>query len=238
MSLDRPPLVIADREFPSRLILGTGKFSSPECMRDALEASGADIVDLNFGCPARKVVKSGEGAGAALLRRPALLQEIARQVVLSVSVPVTAKIRLGWSPQEMNGPEVARRLEDAGIQAICVHARTRDQVHSGPVDLKALADICAAVTIPVIGNGGIRSREDALERHRRRVWRWVTAGVVAVVLLVVLSRLRPAAPKQVDLLTGPEGSMYEDVGRRYAEVLRDRGIRARVVVTRGALDNR
>ncbi len=122
---------------------------------------GADIVDLNFGCPARKVVKNGEGSGAALLRVPSLVEEIAKAVVRAVPVPVTAKIRLGWSGDTKNAPEVAKRLESAGTTAITVHARTRDQVHSGPADLAMLAEVCEAVSIPIIGNGGIRNREDA-----------------------------------------------------------------------------
>ncbi len=122
---------------------------------------GAEIVDLNFGCPAKKVVKNGEGAGVALMRTPHLLEEIATAVVQAVNVPVTAKMRLGWSPCEKNGPEIAERLEGAGVTLICVHARTRDQVHWGETDLDTLAEICRLVSIPVIGNGGIRSLEDA-----------------------------------------------------------------------------
>ncbi len=122
---------------------------------------GADVVDLNFGCPARKVVKGGEGAGCALMTVPALLQEIAAAVVAAVPVPVTAKIRLGWSREIRNAPEVSRRLEDAGVRAITVHGRTRDQVHSGPVDLEGIAEVCDVVSLPVIGNGGIRSCSDA-----------------------------------------------------------------------------
>jgi len=137
---------------------------APEPMAEAarfVEQLGADIVDLNFGCPARKVVKQGEGAGVALMRDPALIARITRAVVAAVGVPVTAKIRTGWSREERNAPEVARVLEAEGISAICVHARPREQVHSGPVDLETLAEVCAAVRVPVIGNGGIRGSEQA-----------------------------------------------------------------------------
>lgn len=124
-------------------------------------ARGAQIVDLNFGCPAKKVVKNGEGAGVALMRTPELLSEIARACVRAVDTPVTAKIRLGWSQEEKNGPEIAKRLEGEGVQMICVHARTRDQIHWGPVDLDTLGAIVNSVKIPVIGNGGIKGLDDA-----------------------------------------------------------------------------
>ncbi len=154
----------------------------PDQMAEAARfvvSEGAEIVDLNFGCPARKVVKAGGGAGVALMRDPALLQEITRRVVEAVDVPVTAKIRLGWSAAEKNAPDVVRRLEDEGIAAICVHARTRDQVHSGPIDLESLAATCAAVGIPVIGNGGIRSREDAQQMMARTGCERVAVGQAA-----------------------------------------------------------
>ena len=154
----------------------------PDRMAEAAEevvARGAEIVDLNFGCPARKIVKAGQGAGCALMADPPLLERIAARVVRAVAVPVTAKIRLGWSKEMKNADEVARRLEDSGIQALTVHARTRDQVHSGPVDLRALAAVCAAVTIPVIGNGGVRSREDADEMTRQTGCARVAVGQAA-----------------------------------------------------------
>jgi tRNA-dihydrouridine synthase B len=136
----------------------------PEVMAEAarvVAGEGADIVDLNFGCPARKVIKGGEGSGVALMRTPALLGAIAEAVVRAVEVPVTAKIRLGWSREERNAPEIAAILEGAGVGALCVHARTREQGHGGPVDLDALAAAVAAVRIPVVGNGGIAARADA-----------------------------------------------------------------------------
>ncbi len=136
----------------------------PETMAAAarlVEERGADVIDLNFGCPARKVVKAGRGSGAALMRDPELLERVTSSVVDAVGVPVTAKIRTGWSQRERNAVEIARRIEDSGAAALCVHARTRDQVHSGAIDLETLAGVCRAVRIPVIGNGKIRSRKDA-----------------------------------------------------------------------------
>jgi tRNA-dihydrouridine synthase B len=136
----------------------------PTVMAEAariVEAAGADVIDLNFGCPARKVIKGGEGCGVALMRDPALLGTIAAAVVAAVRAPVTAKIRLGWSAAEKNAALVAKILEDAGASAICVHARTREQGHAGPVDLETLAAVVAAVGVPVVGNGGIRCRADA-----------------------------------------------------------------------------
>lgn len=142
----------------------------PAIMAEAariVASEGADVVDLNFGCPARKVIKGGEGCGVALMRDPALLGRIASEVVRAAGVPVTAKIRLGWSGDEKNAVEVARVLADSGVQVICVHARTREQGHGGPVDLEALREVVAAVPVPVVGNGGVRSRADAEEMIAR-----------------------------------------------------------------------
>jgi len=97
------------------------------------------------------------------MRDPVLLGRIATETVRAAGVPVTAKIRLGWSGTEKNAVEVARVLEGSGVSAICVHARTKDQGHSGPVDLETLREVVAAVRVPVVGNGGVRSRRDAEE---------------------------------------------------------------------------
>ncbi|MCP4675393.1 MAG: tRNA dihydrouridine synthase DusB [Deltaproteobacteria bacterium] len=180
--LGRKTQALVDR-FPGESPLAVQIFGhDPEKMAMAaryVEAEGAEIVDLNFGCPAKKIVKGGEGAGVALMRDPEKLELVARAVVQAVSVPVTAKIRLGWSRDEMNAPEVAKRLEDSGVQAVCVHARTREQVHSGPVDLDVLKAVCEAVSIPVIGNGGIHSLADAEEMMARTGCRRVAVGQAA-----------------------------------------------------------
>lgn len=125
-----------------------------------------DFIDLNFGCPVKKVVS--RNGGSSLLKDCPLLAEVAGTVARSVGerVPVTAKIRIGWDANSINAPEVCRILEDQGIQAIAVHGRTRAQGYSGEADWNTI-DACArAVDIPVIGNGDISSSDDVL-RHKK-----------------------------------------------------------------------
>jgi tRNA-dihydrouridine synthase B len=136
----------------------------PDIMADAariVAREGADVIDLNFGCPARKVIKNGMGCGVALMRDPDLLGEITARVVDAVDVPVTAKTRLGYGRDEKNGVEIAHILARNGVTLITIHARTREQGHSGPVDYDYLKEIVDAVEVPVIGNGGILSAADA-----------------------------------------------------------------------------
>ena len=116
-------------------------------------------IDINMGCPVRKVVGCGEGS--ALMREPALAAEIVRAVVAAVRIPVTVKIRAGWDADSINAPELAARLEDAGAAAVCVHARTRMQQYAPGVDLSVIARTKEAVRIPVIGNGDIYTAADA-----------------------------------------------------------------------------
>jgi len=118
-----------------------------------------DLVDINFGCPARKVC--GGGAGSQLMREPELLVEIARQVVAAVELPVTAKLRLGWDEGSINIVEVALRLQDLGVQAVTVHGRTRCQKYEGQADWEWIARVKQALEIPVIGNGDVRCGRDA-----------------------------------------------------------------------------
>ncbi len=117
-----------------------------------------DIIDLNLGCPARRVV--GGGRGAALLREPACTGRLVRRLVESLPVPISAKIRLGWDDASRNYLHVARVLEEAGVALIAVHGRTRAQQYSGQADWEAIAQVKRAVSVPVIANGDVRSVED------------------------------------------------------------------------------
>jgi len=121
---------------------------------------GADLIDINMGCPVRKVIKTG--SGAALMRNPALAGRIISSVVQAVTVPVTVKIRAGWSRNSINAVEMAQIAENAGAQAVTVHARTADQGFSGNADWNVIADVKKSVSIKVIGNGDIFRPHDAI----------------------------------------------------------------------------
>ncbi|MEI8234421.1 MAG: tRNA dihydrouridine synthase DusB [Verrucomicrobiota bacterium] len=124
-----------------------------------------DFLDLNFGCPVNKVV--ARNGGSALLKDLPLLERVAQAVVQAAApCPVTAKIRIGWSRDAVNALETARILEEAGIQALAIHGRTKDMGYSGEADWAVIDQVARAVRIPVIGNGDIHNAHDAARRKR------------------------------------------------------------------------
>jgi nifR3 family TIM-barrel protein len=125
------------------------------------EASGADIVDINMGCPAKKVI--GGYAGSALMRTPELARMLIEKTVAAVKIPVTLKMRLGWDETCLNAVDLARAAQEAGVAMVTIHGRTRAQFYNGRADWRAIRAVKEAVSIPVVANGDCASAADARE---------------------------------------------------------------------------
>ena len=153
-------LRIDDGERPTAIqLFGSVPAELAEAAR-MVEASGADMIDFNMGCPVPKIVNNGEGS--ALMKNPQLAHDILAAMVKAVKIPVTVKFRAGWDDANRNAVEIARAVEAAGVSAVAVHGRTRQQFYEGNADWSIIADVKQAVKVPVFGNGDIFTVADGL----------------------------------------------------------------------------
>ena len=154
-------LTISDEERPVGIqIYGRDIDAMVEAAK-MVEQAGPDLIDLNFGCPVKKV--AGKGAGAGMLQNIPKMLEITRKVVDAVKLPVTVKTRLGWNHEQLIITELAEQLQDCGIQALTIHGRTRSQMYTGQADWTLIGEVKRnpRIHIPIIGNGDITSAEEA-----------------------------------------------------------------------------
>ena len=162
-------LTIADEERPVGIqIYGRDVPQMVEAAKIVEAEAHPDVIDLNFGCPVKKV--AGKGAGAGMLQKPELLLEITREVVKAVNTPVTVKTRLGWNHEQLIITTLAEQLQDCGIQALTIHGRTRAQMYTGQADWTLIGEVKRnpRIHIPIIGNGDITTPEEtrlAFERY-------------------------------------------------------------------------
>jgi tRNA-dihydrouridine synthase B len=163
----RKKLDIFEYEKPIGIQIFGGDEEAMALSAKIVDATNPDLVDINFGCPVKKVVCKGAGAG--VLKDVDLMVRLTKAVIKSTSLPVTVKTRLGWDDSMINIMEVAERLQDIGVQALTIHGRTRAQMYKGEANWKYIADVKnnSRIHIPIFGNGDINSPEKALEYKNR-----------------------------------------------------------------------
>ena len=157
-------LEFTDEERPVSIQIFGGDPAHMAAAAQVVESRGADIVDINMGCPVPKISK--HNAGCSLMREPAHAAEIVAAMVKAVKIPVTVKMRAGWNDTQVNAPELARMVEAAGASAVAVHGRTAAQAYHGLADWALIARVAEAVKIPVFGCGDLVEPEQILERLR------------------------------------------------------------------------
>lgn len=161
VTLEEMPMAVQIFGSEPEFMAEAAKMIEESSYRGCLSKTAPAAIDINMGCPVRKITANGEGS--ALMKNPKLAAEIVRAVSRSVNIPVTVKIRAGWDEKSVCAPEFAKALEDAGASMICVHARTRERLYLPGIDLSVIEKTKKAVNIPVVGNGDVRSACDALE---------------------------------------------------------------------------
>ena len=228
-------LTISDEERPVGIqIYGRDVPQMVEAAR-IVEEAHPDVIDLNFGCPVKKV--AGKGAGAGMLRNIPLLLDITREVVKAVNTPVTVKTRLGWDKENLIITDLAERLQDCGIQALTIHGRTRSQMYTGDADWTLIGEVKRnpRIKIPIIGNGDIRSLSEADTAFERYGVDAVMIGRATFGQPWLFSRRQLTVDEKIDVLKEqlminirrisemkalPQGEGKEETKKRYSSEYR------------------
>lgn len=192
--------------------------ADPEILSEAVQmaaGSGADLIDINMGCPVRKVVKTG--AGAALLKEPPRVRLILQAIRKATSLPVTIKLRSGWRRGETGAIEIASIAEDCGVDAVILHPRSADQGYSGAADWGVIEEVTTKLDIPVIGSGDIRSPEDACRMIRTTGCDGVMVGRAALGNPWLFGEIIKHLEENKGVLP-PSGAEREKIIRRHLEM--------------------